>query len=197
MYNLSSVLIVGILCVLLLLAIESGYRLGLRLNRGANDSIKSQINTIQASLLGVLALLLGFTFSLALQRYDNRSTAVVDEANAIGTTYLRVDMLPDSVRDESRAILEAYLKLRASAGTESLDHVVRREALLRESEGLLDALWQLAVQRASFATYVLVLLIVLLVFIIIDLDRPRRGLIEVPQGSIIALHESIVRAGQR
>lgn len=261
MYNLSSFLIVGILCVLLLLAIESGYRLGLRLNSGANDSIKSQINTIQASLLGVLALLLGFTFSLALQRFDNRSTAVVDEANAIGTTYLRVDMLPDSVRDESRAILRAYVELRATAGTESLDHVVRREALLRKSEGLLDSLWRMAVQaaeedpnpvstglyiqslnglidsfgtrqaaldrhvpevvlflllgtlvltgslvgyasgvagqRASFATYVLVLLIVLLVFIIIDLDRPRRGLIEVPQGSIVALHESIVRAGQR
>jgi hypothetical protein len=54
----------------------------------------------------------------------------------------------------------------------------------------------MAGQRASFATYVLVLLIVMLVFIIIDLDRPRRGLIEVRQDSMIEIRETIVEASQ-
>lgn len=258
MYNHSSLVIVLILCSLLLVAIECGFRFGLRINHAVNDSIKSQVNTIQASLLGVLALLLGFTFSLALQRYDSRAAAVVDEANAIGTTYLRSELLADPVRDESQKLLRRYLDLRVTAGLESLDQVDERHRLLVDSNHLLDEIWALAIQaaadnpnpvttglylqslnemidafgvrqaaldrhvpevvlflllgtliltgslvgyasgitgqRASFATYILVLLIVLLVFIIIDLDRPRRGLIEVPQASITALRDSIGRA---
>ncbi|HNP36703.1 MAG TPA: hypothetical protein PKK10_12700 [Woeseiaceae bacterium] len=255
MYDINSPLIVGILSVLLLLAIEVGFRLGLRINHDVNDSIKSQINTIQASLLGVLALLLGFTFSLALQRYDSRSVAVIDEANSIGTTYLRTELLPEPIRIKTKELLFRYIELRASAGLESLDQVAVRNDLLRQSQALHNLLWQQAMlaaaqdpgpvssglfiqslnemidafstrqaaldrhvpevvlflllgtlvltgslvgyasgvagQRASFATYVLVLLIVLLVFIIIDLDRPRRGLIEIPQDSILELQKQL------
>jgi hypothetical protein len=257
MYNHSSLVIVVILCSLLLLAIELGFRFGLRINQSVNDSIKSQVNTIQASLLGVLALLLGFTFSLALQRYDSRAAAVVDEANAIGTTYLRSELLPEVLQAESQQLLRSYLDVRITAGNESLDRVEERKRLLDDANAMLDDIWALAVQaaadnpnpvttglylqslnemidaygvrqaaldrhvpevvlflllgtliltgslvgyasgitgqRASFATYILVMLIVLLVFIIIDLDRPRRGLIEVPQGSIMELRDSIRR----
>jgi hypothetical protein len=218
------------------------------------------VNTIQASLLGVLALLLGFTFSLSLQRYDSRSAAVVHEANAIGTTWLRAELLPASAQDDVRSGLERYVVLRVATGEESLDHVNRREILVGQSNDVLDELWSLAAaavaeepnpvttglftqslnemidafgvrqaaldrhvpeivlfllfgtliltsalvgyasgmagQRASFATYVLVLLIVMLVFIIIDLDRPRRGLIEVRQDSMIEIRETIVEASQ-
>jgi hypothetical protein len=77
MYDHSSVLIVSILLVALILATESGYRIGRRAAHGTSDSSKSQVNSIQASILGVLALLLGFTFSLSLQRFDSRSQAVI------------------------------------------------------------------------------------------------------------------------
>ena len=96
MYNYSSVLIVAILFVFMVLAIEAGYRIGGRTQSLVNESTKTQINAIQASLLGILALLLGFTFSLSLQRFDSRSEAVVNEANAIGTTYLRAQLLPSA-----------------------------------------------------------------------------------------------------
>lgn len=251
MYSHSSALIVGILFVVLLLAIEIGYRLGSRAAVAASDSARVQINTLQASLLGVLALLLGFTFSLALQRYDSRSQAVVSEANAIGTAMLRSTLLPQSLREETENALGAYLDLRVRSGQISLDQLDERDAALRSIASAQKSLWDLARRaadqdpnpvrtglyiqslnemidaygvrdaalsrhvpevvlfllfgtfaltaclvgygsgvgghRASFATYILVVLIVFLVFIIIDLDRPRRGLIEVSQQSLVDL----------
>lgn len=255
MYDQSSVMIAGILFVSMALAIEFGYRIGCRKRAQADEAYEAQINTIQASLLGVLALLLGFTFSLSLQRYDSRSAAVVDEANAIGTAYLRAQLLPSSVRDETRVLLRGYLDLRIQASAITMVHDSERQELLTKSNQHLDALWQNARQaaeedgrpvtsglfiqslnelidsfgrrdaalnrhvpelvlfllfgtfllamciigyasgvagrRASFVTYIMVILIVLLVFMIIDLDRPRRGLIEISQKSMTDLQVTI------
>lgn len=251
MYDHNSVLIVVILSVVLLLAIEAGYRLGRRLADHTGDAPKAQINTIQASLLGVLALLLGFTFSLSLQRHDSRSAAVVVEANAIGTAILRAALLPSPLDESMRQKLRDYLDLRIRDGSISLDHENQRVAVLRDTLAVQEELWQLGAQavaenpapvpaglfvqslndmidaygarnaaldrhvpevvlfllfgtfvmiaclvgyasgiarhRAPFPTYMLVFLIVFLVFIIIDLDRPRRGLIEVSQQSLLEL----------
>lgn len=255
MYDHSSVLIVAILFVALIVATESGYRIGLRIGHGTSESSKSQVNSIQASILGVLALLLGFTFSLSLQRYDSRSQAVINEANAIGTVMLRTELLPESVRTESRDLVRKYLDHRIRAAGISLDHDGQRKEELKVSNKLLDSLWHLATRaadevpnpvttglyiqalndlidafgtrdaalnrhvpevvlflmfatftltatlvgyaagvsgnRASFATYILEILIVCLVFVIIDLDRPRRGLIEVSHQSLIELQENL------
>lgn len=251
MYDHSSFLIVSILLAVLLLAIEAGYRLGLKLADGTDEAPKGQIGAIQASLLGVLALLLGFTFSLSLQRHDSRSQAVITEANAIGTAILRAGLLPMPLDGEARDKLREYLDLRVEAGHISLDHAAERNAVLRKTLDLQEELWELgsravrenpspvpsglfvqslnelidaygvrdaalnrhvpevvlfllfgafaltaslvgyasgiARHRASFPTYILVILIAFLVFLIIDLDRPRRGLIEVSQQSLVDL----------
>ena len=255
MYNINSVLIAGVLLVSMVLAIEMGYRLGLRTQVAANDAFKTHVNTIGASLLGILALLLGFTFSLSLQRFDNRSQAVVEEANAIGTTYLRSQLLPASVRSDVQKLLREYLELRIQASAITLVDQAEREMLLAKANHAQTALWAYARQaaeeepnpvtsglfiqslnelidnfgkrdaalnrhvpevvllllyvtflmagaivgygsgvagyRTSFATYIMVALIVVLVFIIIDLERPRRGLIEVSQKSLIDLQTVI------
>jgi hypothetical protein len=91
--------------------------------------------------------------------------------------------------------------LRVQAGSVSLDRQGDRDTLLARSAGVQDAIWRLGVaaaarephlgHRASFATYVLMVLIVCLVFIIIDLDRPRRGLIEVSQQSLVDLWDRV------
>jgi hypothetical protein len=251
MYEQSSILIVGVLFAILIVATELGYRLGFRFSADTTDAAKTQINTIQGSLLGVLALLLGFTFSLALQRFDTRSEAVIGEANAIGTTILRAGLLPDSVRANSQELLRQYLDQRVRAGTIPLDRPQERASVLRESDQILDALWVNALRaaeedgnpvrtglyvqalnqmidaygirdaaldrhvpepvlflmfmafllaaslvgyaagvsarRTSLPTFVLVTLVAFLVFMIIDLDRPRRGLIEVSQQSLVDL----------
>ena len=251
MYEHNSLLIVLLLVIGLIAAIEIGYHIGKRIAAGASEPTKTQVNAIQASLLGVLALLLGFTFSLALQRFDSRSAAVVSEANAIGTAMLRAGLLPDSVREQVQAGLTDYVELRIAAGTISLDLSDERTEALRSTLTLQQSLWELAERaareapnpvesglfiqalnemidaygarnaalnrhvpevvlfllfgtfaltaalvgyssgvsghRATFATYILVVLISFLVFIIIDLDRPRRGLIEVSQQSLLEL----------
>ena len=94
LYSFSTLLIVSVLLLAIVVGIEIGYRLGRRAQKMLIEPTKSQINAIQASMLPLLALILGFTFSLSLQRYDERANAVVDEANAIGTTYLRTKLLP-------------------------------------------------------------------------------------------------------
>ena len=254
MYNHSSFLIVAILFIALLVSIEFGFRLGGKFSEGATEATKSQINSIQASVLGVLALLLGFTFSLSLQRFDVRSAAVVTEANAIGTAMLRTDLLPEAMRDDSARLMRHYLDLRIDAGRVSLDREAEREALLLQSNAAFADIWRAAVaaakqdmpaphatsylqslnemidaygsrdaalnrhvpefvlfllfitlllaaslvgygsgiskHRATFAAYTLLALIICLVFLIIDLDRPRRGLVEVSQQSLVDLQTS-------
>lgn len=255
MYDQSSVLIVSVLFVSMVACIEAGYRIGQRSQAAANEASKSHINTVLASLLGILALLLGFTFSLALQRYDTRSEAVVEEANAIGTTYLRAQLLPASIRGQTQQAIRDYVDLRVRSGALTLANKTEREPLLAQANQTLNLLWDYARQaaeedprpvttglfieslnemidaygrrdsalnrhvpevvlfllygtflmtsviigyasgvaghRASFVTYIMVVLMVLLVFIIIDLDRPRRGLIEVSQKSLHDLQSAI------
>lgn len=261
MYDLNSMLIAGILFCSMAVVIELGYRLGRRDIAANSEQSLTQVNAIQASLLGILALLLGFTFSLALQRYDSRSQAVVEEANAIGTTYLRAQMLHPDVQQTTLTLLQDYVRLRIEAGQLSLAREEDRARFLATATELQQALWaqaRLAVEkdpgpvttgkfidalnamidafgirdsalnrhvpeivlfllyttflmtglivgyasgggghRASFITYILVVLIVLLVFIIIDLDRPRRGLIEVSQESLLALEDQITSEANR
>lgn len=255
MYNINSVFIAGILFVSMVLAIEMGYRLGVKAQPSANEAFKSHVNTVGASILGILALLLGFTFSISLQRFDSRNQAVVEEANAIGTTYLRSQLLPTSVRSDVQQLLREYLDLRVQASAISLDEQAEREMLLTKAKHMQTVLWGYAQQaaeeepnpvttglfiqslnelidnfgkrnaalnrhvpevvllllygtflmvgavvgygsglggyRISIATHIMVVLIMVLVFIIIDLDRPRRGLIQVDRTSLIELQVDI------
>ncbi len=255
MYDQSSVMIAVLLFAALIVATEVTFHLGRRSIKKTTEAKKSQISAIQGSILGVLALLLGFTFSLSLQRYDSRSEAVVSEANAIGTAALRADLLPPAYRSDAKQKLQDYLDLRIQAGAISLEHQDERKAVVVQSNRLLDEIWRLAAEaasvdanpvttglfiqavndvidsygsrdaelnrhvpetalflllitlvmtaslvgygsgvsghRASLATHVLYFLIVLMVFLIIDLDRPRRGLIEVSQQSMVDLQVSL------
>jgi putative Mn2+ efflux pump MntP len=134
MYDQNSLVIAGILFVSMALAIEVGYRIGRRAQTFVSDSSKAHVNAIQASLLGVLALLLGFTFSLSLQRFDSRSVEVVEESNAIGTAYLRAQLLPPSIRSEVQKLLQSYLNLRVQAGAITLSNEAEREVLLTKAD---------------------------------------------------------------
>ena len=255
MYNQNSILIAAVLFALLLIAVEVGYRLGLRNQPAVDEESRSHVNAFQASLLGVLALLLGFTFSLALQRFDSRSQAVVDESNAIGTTYLRSQLLPVSMQAEVQGLLRSYLDVRVQESTVTLSDLAGRQALLDQAGQYQNSLWHYAVlaaqedkspvtsglfiqalnamidsfgsrnaaldrhvpevvlfllfavflltwgivgyaagaagHRPSKVAYLMLVLVVLLVFIIIDLDRPRRGLIEVDHRSLTTLQTAI------
>jgi hypothetical protein len=85
-YYQNTTLVSLVLISLMLLGTEMGFRFGKRRYPEATDAVRSQVGVVLAAMLGLLSLLLSFTFSWALQRYEDRSEALVAEANAIGTT---------------------------------------------------------------------------------------------------------------
>ncbi|MGL4555376.1 MAG: hypothetical protein ACRC33_29765, partial [Gemmataceae bacterium] len=103
----------ALLAVVLVLigAGEYGYRAGRREADRGDEALRSQIGAIQASMLGLLALLLGFTFSMAASRFDLRCKLVSDEANAAGTAHLRAGLVP-AARLPARDALRRYLTAR-------------------------------------------------------------------------------------
>ncbi|MCB0040839.1 MAG: hypothetical protein KDE23_14215, partial [Caldilinea sp.] len=76
-----------------LLAIECGYWLGRQWQRRYPDEKESGVGALAGATLGLLAFLLALTMSMAVGRFDTRRQLVVEEANAIGTTFLRADYL--------------------------------------------------------------------------------------------------------
>jgi len=92
----------------------------------AEDGVREDFNVIQAATLTLLALIVGFTFSMALNRYDQRKNYEEEEANAIGTEYLRASLLPAADATKVRALLISYLDQRI-AFYEALD----RQELLK------------------------------------------------------------------
>src|SRR5215831_18397682 len=101
--------------LLVLISIEGGYRLGRHRLASSEHEKEAPVGAMVAAMLGLLAFILAFTFGLAAQRFDTRRQVLLDEANAIGTTYLRAGTLPerglevrDLLRDYVAARLEAF-----------------------------------------------------------------------------------------
>ncbi len=99
--------------VIVLLSIEFGWRLGNYRHQRNKEENNPSISAAVAATMGLLAFLLAFTFSMSASRYDSRKQIIIQEANAIGTTYLRTDLLPEKPRGEARRLLQEYLTLRA------------------------------------------------------------------------------------
>lgn len=108
-----NLLAIFILIMVLMLAFaEVGFRLGLGLHTTKDAARKVQIGGIQGAVLGLLGLLLGFTFAMAVDRYDTRRGLIVEEANAIDTTYLRASLLPEAHQAPVKDLLARYVDVR-------------------------------------------------------------------------------------
>lgn len=233
----------------LLAAREIGYFL--RRRRGGSGDDKDGEAFAMTSVLGLLALLIGFTFSIALSRYESRRELVVKEANAIGTTWLRMQLLDADDRARMEALLRRYVDARVAFGNAAgpEDEVQQ----YRQTAALQDELWtaliavvapfrdtprasllvtttnesiDLAAERFAarqahiparimrmlviFAwlgaglvgyergrqrrtTTLLFLLLTLAASLVVDLDRPSTGLINVPQDPMLELRASMGR----
>jgi flagellar basal body-associated protein FliL len=237
-----------------LLATEAGFLLGRRSQSTTDEHSRSQIYTIQGAVLGLLALLLGFTFAMAMSRYDTRKQLVLEESNAIGTTFLRAQLLPESPRKEVSNLLRRYVEVRLD-----FYHAGNNQKLLREvrdkTERLQNQLWAygaavgakdpravttglflqslnetidlnatritamenhvpeitlvllyfvavmatgligygcgLSGIRNFFVTIISSVLIGAVIMVIIDLDRPRHGLIRISQQRMIDLRDNL------
>src|SRR5262249_32726740 len=102
-----------VILFVVLLSVEFGYRLGKYRRSRREEEKEVPLGTMVGATLGLLAFILAFTFGLAAARFDTRRQVVLDEANAIGTTYLRAGMLPErgqQVRDLLREYVAARLE---------------------------------------------------------------------------------------
>ncbi len=129
----------GATLLLALLSIEGGHRLGRYRRKSSEREGEPSVGAMVGATLGLLALLLAFTFGLAAGRFDARRQVLLDEANAIGTTYLRAGMLPER-RDEVRTLLREYVDVRLEATRSG-----NIEQGMRRSEELHHQLWTQAV----------------------------------------------------
>ena len=99
----------------ILLCLEIGFRIGLASSKRNNELAYEGTGTIDAAVFALLGLLLGFSFAGAMSRFDARRQLIVNEANTIGTAYLRVDLLPAAEQSEVRALFREYLDARLRA----------------------------------------------------------------------------------
>jgi protein-S-isoprenylcysteine O-methyltransferase Ste14 len=100
---------------------------------------RHDFDTVQAATLTLMALIIGFTFSMAVTRYDQRKTLEEAEANAIGTEYLRTDLLPGDLGARTRELLRKYFDLRVAFYEESDEQVAGD--INRKTANLQTELW--------------------------------------------------------
>lgn len=145
-----ALLLLGLL-VLLLSAAELGYRLGnrsrlrraARVAAGEQSAEKDSVGFVTAGMLGLLAFLLGVSLSMAQSRYDARRDVVRDEANAIGTVWLRTGFLPDAQAGKMRQHLREYAQLRLAAMRDPVDSLAFR-AETDQANVLQNRIWAIA-----------------------------------------------------
>jgi len=122
--------------------------LGLHLKKatGFDQEKRSDFGLIQAATLTLLGLLIGFSFSMAVGRYDQRKNYEEAEANAIGTEYLRADLLAPADRDKIRGLLKKYTELRIRYYQAELDRV---DSIDTQTAQLQGELWSAVVGPAG------------------------------------------------
>ncbi len=222
--------------------------------RRHTDALREPIGVLQGALLGLVALILAFGLTLAVGRYEARRAAVVAETNAIGTTYLRAQLLAEPERSESLDLLRRYTDLALRVSHEVPNGAPMRRTIAAQSV-IQRQLWRLAgesvaasptntaprlyletlndmidqetvrvsllnnrvpgavlglevigaaVVVALLALYLSVLgrgllaavvaagLVTMLLLVTFDLDRPTRGLIDVPATPLESLRASML-----
>ena len=237
-----------------MVVIEGGFQLGKRYQHAHyDDAMTAHVSSLQSALLGLLALLIGFTFAMSISRYDSRKELVVEEANAIGTTYLRAQYLQSPQKENISTLLKSYLDARIEfydVGIDSdaiktankkanqlekdlwkqviivtqtdqqpavrlliqsmndvIDLHEKRQAALENHvpEAITGLLFFVSVfgmgfigygygltgKRRHISTALFAFLIAVVLTTILDIDRPRRGLIEISQASLVRLQRDL------
>ena len=148
-FRLSSLELALILFAVVLGATAAGLLAG-RHFRHHSDTLKDPFSALQAALLGLVGLILAFGLALAVGRYESRRAAVVEEANAIGTTYLRAQTLMEPVRSESLDLLVRYTDVSIRVA-DAVPGSAEFERALADGDELLRELWGLGGQALDRA----------------------------------------------
>jgi len=137
----------AVLFVMLAVLVEIGHRIGLRISVDADALRHEQLVGARDAISVLLSLLLGFTLAMALSRFEERKQLIVDEANAIGTTSLRAQMLPEPVRGKMLDLLSEYVDARIGFSKAGLQGPELQQSLARTKQ-LQSEMWQQSVEIA-------------------------------------------------
>jgi hypothetical protein len=143
-----------ILIVAILLLMEAGRRFGIRWRSRTREDSLGGSGTVEAAVFGLMGLLIAFTFYGAETRFETRRSLIVDEANAIATAYLRLDLLPEDAQPELRENFREYVKSRLAIYQKIPDWEAM-EALkseLTHSTSLQRQIWKHAVAASKLAS---------------------------------------------
>lgn len=143
-YRTSELLLGLAALVVVSVATEIGFRLGRRHQPDVDEPTIAHFAALQALLLILLALVLTFTFSMAVARFDARKELVIEESNAIGTTYLRARLLAEPQREEVVGLLCAYVDEQLGFYKAGIDPA-RLEAANATTARLQERLWMAAI----------------------------------------------------
>jgi hypothetical protein len=240
----------GVFALVTMACYEIGFRIGRWWQERTPGEQEGPTGMLVGSILALLAFLLAVTMGMAADRYDTRRAIVLEEANAIGTTYLRAGYLPEPASTQIRELLREYVPLRITlTDADNLDAEVARSTAIHAElwaiaqdvarttdKGDLVALFieslndtidlhetritarfarvpetillllvggsalslgmvgysaGLTKRRSLLSAVVLVLALGAVIMIVVDLDRPREGFIQVSQQPLIDLQHQI------
>jgi hypothetical protein len=141
--QMEAFMIAGLLFLTMIFAFLVGNRIRRYKERKGMSTEDKSIGPLEGSMLGLLALLLSFTFGMSSSRHDRRVNIIIEEANSIGTAVLRSDLYPDSIRNEFRKDFEAYLDTRIAffSAKANLPAVLKS---LEDGQVLQASLWERA-----------------------------------------------------
>lgn len=247
-----------ILLAFMILATEIGLIHGRRNGAQFDEPMRTQVITIEAAVLGLFALLLGFTFSMSMIRFDKRTDLVLEEANVLSTAYSRTKLLDEPFKSRAQKKMHHYINKRIDffkAGfdskklhkledecarmqnelwevaveasqknsssipvglfTESLNDVMSLDAKRTDAlenhvprgvffllyfsgivtMGLVGYGFGLGGKRNLLAVIVSAILMTTVIILIVDLDRPRRGMIKISQESLMDFSHRLKKYG--
>jgi hypothetical protein len=128
----------------ILVSWEVGRRIGLRRRGRDPDGESVGIGAVEGAVFGLMGLLLAFSFSGAMARWDVRRELVIEETNDIGTAWLRIDLLPETARPELRELFRKYLDARLAV-YRAVPDIEAATAELARANALQNEIWARAV----------------------------------------------------
>jgi hypothetical protein len=133
--------------IIVLLSYEGGFRAGRWRSRRQEREQEVVVRSMVGTMLGLMTFILAFTFWLAATHFDAARQALLNEANAIRTAYLRADLLPEPQRTEIRNLLREYVDVRLEAARSG-----KFEQAIARSEELHTQLWSQAIAAREKAS---------------------------------------------
>lgn len=150
----SATFAVGLFCGMSLM-IELGRRVGARQRARLAEGGAAGIGAVEAAIFALLGLLIAFTFQGASARFDARRALIVQEANNIGTAWLRIDLLPTGPQSTMRGLFRDYLDSRLETYRKIPDMVAVKKELEHTTQ-LQGEIWKVAIASQREGTPVVV-----------------------------------------